>query len=163
VAVDPRTGTLYVAYIVDHPGTAPTDVLLRRSVDHGRTWQAPVAVAVGATAGGAVYFQPQLVVDSAGDVDVSFFALAHGRVGVMLARSTTHGAGFGPLWHITTHPFDPSKATVVEGSNPKHGGWWLGDYQGLAVGPGTLYPFWNDTRTGHLEIFVAAMPIVTIQ
>ena len=35
---------------------------------------------------------------------------------------------------------------------------WIGDYQGLAAGAGMIYPFWNDTRTGHMEIFTAAVP-----
>jgi hypothetical protein len=50
--------------------------------------------------------------------------------------------------------FDPNLG--VQGG--KGGAWWIGDYQGLAAGGGMVYPLWNDTRTGRLEIFAAAVP-----
>lgn len=39
------------------------------------------------------------------------------------------------------------------------GHWWIGDYQGLAAGASKVYACWNDTRSGRLEIYVAAEPI----
>jgi hypothetical protein len=45
----------------------------------------------------------------------------------------------------------------------KTGAWWIGDYQGLAAGRGRIYPFWNDTRTGHLEIFTAVVPVSAVR
>jgi hypothetical protein len=41
----------------------------------------------------------------------------------------------------------------------RRGAWWIGDYQGLAVDGRLLHPFWNDTRTGRLEIFTAVAPL----
>ena len=32
-------------------------------------------------------------------------------------------------------------------------------YQGLAAAPGAFHPLWNDTRTGHLELFTTAFPV----
>ena len=52
---------------------------------------------------------------------------------------------------VTSVSFDP--ALSQPGTSP-----WLGDYQGLAVGPRTIYPFWNDTRTGHMALFTSAIP-----
>jgi hypothetical protein len=51
-------------------------------------------------------------------------------------------------------PFDPAQGSPNGG---KHGAWWIGDYQGLASTPGAFHPFWNDTRTGRLELFTATV------
>jgi hypothetical protein len=40
----------------------------------------------------------------------------------------------------------------------QHGAWWIGDYQGLASAAGAVHPFWNDSRTGRLEILAERMP-----
>jgi hypothetical protein len=50
---------------------------------------------------------------------------------------------------ITSQPFNPAQG----GEPGKHGAWWIGDYQGLASAGGTVHLFWNDPRTGRLEIF----------
>ena len=150
-ATDPVDGTLYVAMLAYRPGTRHTDVLLWRSPDGGRAWAGPVRVNDDPLTDQADHFQPQIAVTSHGTVYISYFALAHGRVDVYLAASTTHGAGFGPGERITTVSFDP----LLSGQQRE--GPWIGDYQGLAIGAGRIYPFWNDTRTGHMEIFAAAV------
>jgi hypothetical protein len=35
--------------------------------------------------------------------------------------------------------------------------WWIGDYQGLAAGPKTFHPLWNDGRAGQLELFTTTV------
>jgi hypothetical protein len=49
---------------------------------------------------------------------------------------------------VTDRPFDPAKA-----------GYELGDYPALATRRGAFHPPWNDTRTGELELFTAAVPV----
>ena len=161
LATDSRDGAVYVTYAAYRPGTMHADIMVARSRNSGRTWSAPLRVTNGPLTDKAVYCQPQVVVDDAGTVAVSYFALAHGRVDVFLARSATHGARrgvlhtpFGPPQQITSRSFDP--ALGLPGG--KEGLWWIGDYQGLAAGPGMFHPLWSDTRTGHLEIFTAALP-----
>ena len=62
---------------------------------------------------------------------------------------------FGPPLTVTTRSFDPARG--VQGG--KHGAWWVGDYQGLAASTASaVHPLWNDTRTGALELFTAAVP-----
>ena len=73
----------------------------------------------------------------------------------MLTRSTTHGTAFNSPLRVTSRAFNPALGLT---GNPKHGLWWIGDYQGLAAGGGVIHPFWNDTRPGRLEIFTAAVP-----
>jgi hypothetical protein len=43
------------------------------------------------------------------------------------------------------------------GSGPKHGAWWIGDYQGITAGAGAFHLVWNDTRTGKLDLFAATV------
>ncbi len=85
---------------------------------------------------------------------VAYLRLARGRVAVLLTQSTAHGLRFGPPQRITTRAFDPTLGLPGD----KEGVWWIGDYQGLAAGPGHFYPCWGDTRTGHLQIVTATVP-----
>jgi hypothetical protein len=151
ITVDRRSGMVDVAHVGDSP-SGSSDVLLVRSADHGGSWQASTVAA--APPGRELYFQPQVAVDDAGGVDASFLALSHAAVNVELARSANHGADFASPTTVTDSPFAPSLG--VRGT--KLGAWWIGDYQGLAAGSGVIYPVWNDTRTGRLEIFAASVP-----
>ena len=106
-----------------------------------------------------MYFQPNVVVDGASGVDVSFLALSHGTINMEVTRSTTRGERLRCSDHghrITV----PARAGGFCSS--KHGAWWIGDYQGLAAGPGVVYPVWNDTRTGELQIFAASVAITDL-
>lgn len=155
-ATDPRDGSLYVARAAPRPSTGHLGVLVWRSSDAGGRWSAPLWLGAGP---GAVAdnFQPQLAVDGVNGVCLTYFALARGRVDLFLARSSAHGARFGVSRRITTISFDPTLG--LRGG--KGGPWWIGDYQGPAIGGGMIYPFWNDTRTGRLEVFAAAIPLAT--
>jgi hypothetical protein len=148
-ATDPRTGTVYVARAA-LARTGHLAILLWRDVDGGRAGTAPAMVAPGSQAD---QFQPQLAVGDRGAVYVSYFAYRGGRVGLYLARSPMGGARFGPSLAVTSASFDP--ALGLRGG--KGGPWWIGDYQGLTSSGGMVYPLWNDTRTGRLEIFGAAV------
>ena len=158
VTVDPHSGTVYVAYVAPSGSGMTSNVLLARSASHGRTWQPSRTVAAGASAGQAVYFQPNVVVDSASGIDMCFLALSHGTVNTELTRSTTRGEGFPAPITVTESPFKPGLGL----HSSKHGAWWIGDYQGLAAGAGVVYPVWNDTRTGQLEIFAASVAITEL-
>jgi hypothetical protein len=156
VAADPGDGTVYVASAEVPSGSTPPVVQVRASTDGGRTWTAPTAPADDVAVGGADRFQPELAARSGGVLFVSYFRLAGGRVDVVLARSADHGANFAPGRRIADAAFDPALGV----SDEKRGGplpAWIGDYQGLAAGPDAVHPFWNDTRTGSLQIFTAAV------
>jgi hypothetical protein len=156
VTTDPHSGAVYVAYAVTRSGSHGSAIVVARSRTNGRTWQSAVGAGRGSPDGAMHYFQPQLIVDGTGSVDLLCFAYAHDRVAVLLARSATGGTHFQQVLRLTPRPFDPALSTA--GSGGKHGLWWIGDYQGLAAGAGWLHPFWNDTHTGHLEIVTAAIP-----
>jgi hypothetical protein len=89
---------------------------------------------------------------------VSYFALTDGTIDVYLTSSTDPARVFSAPVRLTDQSFDPSAGIAEEGSG-KHGSWWVGDYQGLALGGGHAYAVWNDTRTGTLQLFAASAPI----
>jgi hypothetical protein len=147
-----RDGSLYVAFPVHRPGAAHSDIVVTASRDRGRTWSGPAA----ATPRDEVtYFQPNVAVDAAGRVAVSAFALADGKVSEVLLVSPPGGRRFAPPLRVSAAPFSPlDKTTETKG---KYGTWWLGDWQGLAAGPGGFQLVWNDTRTGSLDLFAATV------
>jgi hypothetical protein len=153
-ATDPRDGTLYISFVRTQPGTARPAIVLMRSRDNGRTWVALKGVPHGSLTDSMDQLQPQLAVIMDGTLVVSYFALAHARVDLYLVRSDNQGARFEPPVRVTSRSWDPTLGISIG-----NGQFFAGDYQGLAAGPRTIYPFWNDTRTGRLEIFTAAIPL----
>jgi hypothetical protein len=152
VAVSPRGDAIYVAFPQHQPRAARSDIAVTASYDHGRTWTRPVTATPGDD---VIYFQPNLVVDPAGRVAISAFALADGRIDEVLLLSRPQVLRFGPPLRVTTAPFDPENPTTS--ARGKYGIWWLGDWQGLTVGAGAFHLVWNDTRTGKLDLYTAAV------
>lgn len=142
---------VYAAFTTHRPGADHSAIMVSASYDRGRSWRRPVAAT---PPGHVIYFQPQITVENDGQVALSAFALADGRVNVVLCKSRPGPLRFGLPLTITSRPFNPKQGTLSGG---KHGPWWIGDYQGLACVPGALHPFWNDTRTGRLELFTATI------
>jgi hypothetical protein len=156
IAIDPHTGAIYASVTSYAPATRASEVEVFTSRDHGRSWSGPTVVA--STVGGA-YFQPQLAAGDGGQVGLSVFELASGRVHVVMVTSTSAGTSFGPPRTVTGSSFDPTLGlTNGDGASAQH---WIGDYQGLAATPGAFHPLWNDTRTGHLELFTATIPVAS--
>jgi hypothetical protein len=151
IAAAPDGQAVYAAFTTHKPGGDHSDIVVSASYDRGRTWRPPVAAT---PADHMIYFQPQITVDNDGRVTLSAFALAQGRIHVVLFTSRSGPLRFGPPLTVTSRPFDPKIGTLSGG---KHGAWWIGDYQGLACVLGAVHPFWNDTRTGRLELFTATV------
>jgi hypothetical protein len=150
VAASPNGDALYVAFTKHKPGTAHSDIMVTASHDRGRTW----STAARATPDDAViYFQPNLVVDDAGRLAISAFALAHGRINEVLLISRPRVLRFHPPLRVTAAPFNPKDRTTA--SRGKYGTWWIGDWQGIAASAGAFQLVWNDTRTGKLDLFAA--------
>jgi hypothetical protein len=112
------------------------------SHDRGRTWTKPVTATPHDD---VTYFQPNLAINEAGRLGISAFAPARGHVNQVLLLSKPHRLRFQVPLQVTTTPFDPHTGTL---SFPKHGAWWIGDYQGITASAGAFHLVWNDTRTG---------------
>lgn len=129
-AIDPRTGTLYVAYEgSDFTGGKYNQVQLVHSTDGGRTWSAPVRVN-GAPQAAA--FTPTVAVDAYGTVAVTYYDLRDLPAGdtttlptaTWLTTASGPNSAFGGERRLGP-VFDLLRA-------PNAGGFFLGDYQGLA-------------------------------
>jgi hypothetical protein len=99
------------------------------------------------------YLQPQPAMDEGGRLALSAFAYRRGLVDVVVLVAEPAIVRFGRPVGVTSRPFDPARGTL----SGKHGAWWIGDYQGLASAAGRVHPFWNDPRTGRLELVTASL------
>jgi hypothetical protein len=145
IAAHPGRGLVCAAFIDHAAGASRAGVLLAASWDGGRTWSRGTAVTPQDQ---VIYFQPAVAIDDAGQIGVMAFAMNQGKASVVFMISEPGSLRFGPPIAVTHQPFDP--ATV---------NYELGDYQALATTPGAFQPLWNDTRTGELELFTAAVPV----
>jgi photosystem II stability/assembly factor-like uncharacterized protein len=145
VAAHPASGLVCAAFIDHAAGASRAGVLLAASRDGGRTWSRGTAVTPRDQ---VIYFQPEVAIDAAGRIAVMAFGMNHGTASVVLMISEPGSLRFGLPVMVTGQPFDPAKASYE-----------LGDYQALATTPGGFHPLWNDTRTGELQLFTAAVPV----
>lgn len=154
IAVDQHHNTLYAVFVTHQSQAASSDIMLSASYDSGRTWSAAQSITPGNNA--LIYFQPQLAVDEAGRVAVSAYAFdsTQNLANVVLFVSEPHALRFGQPLTVTSQPFSPAQGAPNGGL---HGTWWIGDFQGLTSTPGAFHPFWDDTRTGELEVFTATV------
>ncbi|WP_327136176.1 glycoside hydrolase (plasmid) [Streptomyces sp. NBC_01343] len=144
-AVDPKTGTLYMAYEgSDFSGGAFDEVQLVRSTDGGRTWGAPELISPK----GVPAFSPSIAVDGRGTVALTYYDLRFLKPG-----------------DTTTLPTACQLATLAHG-DPKHrterrisrifdwlqapfaGGYFLGDYQGLVADDRGVRAVLTETHSG---------------
>jgi hypothetical protein len=130
-AVDPVTGQLYVVYEgSDFTGGAYDQVLLTSSTDGGRSWRAPTRIS-GVPASPA--FTPTVAVTRSGVVGVTYYDIRTLTPGNTTSLPTS-------TW-LTVSPrggrhFDRERsiAPVFDWlSAPQAGGYFLGDYEGLAA------------------------------
>ncbi|TME09352.1 MAG: exo-alpha-sialidase, partial [Chloroflexi bacterium] len=155
-ACDLKTGQLYITW--SDKGYGDADILFSTSKDRGQTWTTPIRVNDDPLRNGANQFQPQLVVAPDGVISISFFDTRvdpqHRLIDVFLAQSTNKGASFLKNVCVTTQSWDPAVDAPIDRSGQQ----FIGDYQGLAADNHFVHLFWNDTRTGKQEIFMAAVP-----
>ena len=142
VAVDPITGTAYVAWQDGGPD-GNVVVRLAKSTDHGQSWdQLGVVNTVPATDA----HTPSVEVDGEGNVAVTYYDFRFNDVNSTdgletahwIRRSATGGESFGPDELLGT-TFDTRKA-------PYALGYFLGDYDGLASIGASFEPFWISTQ-----------------
>jgi hypothetical protein len=149
IATDPTDADrLYVTWSSNN-GTSQTDVFVSRSLNGGDTWSAPVRVNDDPLGNPRDQFFPWVAVDDDGIVRVMWgddrldLVNTGGKLyDIFLAKSTDHGATFGPNIRVTTESSDPD----FDG----FGGTFIGDYFGLSA---SGLAVWADTRGGNQDIF----------
>jgi len=157
--IDPATGRLYIVWEDSRfNGGNYDEIALSTSTDGGVTWSAPVRVN---TPTGKPAFTPSVAVNATGTVGVTYYDLrdlttetATLPTNYWLTTSTNHGGSFTSETHLAG-PFDEMTA-------PNAGGFFLGDYEGLAtVGPSFL-AFFAQANSGNTsnrtDIFARTTP-----
>ncbi|HEY5971409.1 MAG TPA: sialidase family protein [Pseudoxanthomonas sp.] len=147
IAVAPN-GTLYVAWQDSRfDGGLRDAIVISRSVDDGHTWTPPrrVSAAVGVAA-----FNHAVHVRGDGMVGVTYYdfrsdgAAATLLTDMWLARSSDGGA----TW-AEARIADPFDMAIAPSTNPNTGGYFVGDYQGLASRGNVFLPFFSRTNNAN--------------
>ncbi len=158
-AIDPNNGKLYVVWEdARFTNGATNQAVLSRSTDGGATWSTPAVVS---NANSKPAFTPQVAVNSAGTVGVTYYDFRNpdsSTVGqptnYWFTSSTNSGVTFGGEERITPTSFDMLNA-------PNAGGLFLGDYQGLAANGTAFVPFFvqtNDENTSNrTDVFATSI------
>jgi hypothetical protein len=132
IAVDPATGSIYVAWQDANVGYGPTYIRMSVSRDEGLTWSSPTVVS--RTPASTSAFTPVVAVNGSGYVGVFYYDFRNYVGGsspstdAWLAAYSDDGSSlsFEVEQRLTTSTFDILQA-------PWAGGFFLGDYQGLAT------------------------------
>ncbi len=136
-------GDLYVVW-ADELGTGSgPDVVLSRSTDGGATWSPPIRVSDDTN--GSYQFMPAIAVGPDGAITVSFLdqrnAPGTTLYDLYAARSMNGGLSFRRNRRIS----DRTSDSQLDG----FGGFFIGDYTGLAVKRFHAFPYWTDARPGN--------------
>jgi Neuraminidase (sialidase) len=145
-AIDPATGRLYVVWQeAGFSGGTHSDIAISSSPDGGATWSAPAKVNA---AGGKQAFNPSVRVNASGTVAVTYYDF----------RSLTNETATLPTdyWFVSSKDGGQTwggETRLAGGfdmkSAPYAGGYFIGDYQGLASYDDTFYPFFVGANSGN--------------
>jgi hypothetical protein len=157
--IDPATGRLYIVWEDSRfNGGNYDEIALSTSTGGGATWSAPARVN---TPTGKPAFTPSVAVNSTGTVGVTYYDLrnlttetATLPTDYWLTSSTDHGGSFTSETHLAG-PFDEMTA-------PNAGGFFLGDYEGLATAGSSFLAFFAQANSGNTsnrtDIFAEKTP-----
>ncbi|MGW6687266.1 sialidase family protein [Streptomyces sp. NPDC054961] len=127
-AVDPKTGTLYMAYEgTDFSAGAFNSVQLVRSTDGGRTWGSPELISPDAVPA----FSPSIAVDERGTVALTYYDLRFLKPGDTTTLPTAYQLATLPHGHPGLQTERRISRIFDWLQAPFAGGYFLGDYQGL--------------------------------
>jgi hypothetical protein len=151
-AMDPVTGNLYVVWAAAQAsdGDRP-EIVLVSSADGGSSWSTPHRIS---GSGGRPAFTPAIAVSRQGDIGVTFYSANQ------LYAANTDSDPHPPLvlvdaWFVGSRDGGRHFAVRVHLGGPfKYwaapfaNGYFLGDYQGLAVSGPDFHPFFVMTNSG---------------
>ncbi len=169
LAIDPRSGRLYVAWSDLRNGDS--DVFVRRSDDRGKTWSRPVRVDNAEDSPRQQQYLPKLAVAPNGRVDVLFLDRDDRddrddplHTTAVLSSSFDKGGTWDAVT-VSDQPFDARVGPRNEPSDPGARLAEIGTNLGLASTIDAAYAVWADSRRGSVErgqqdLFFATVRVV---
>jgi len=156
LAVSPVDGTLYAVWADDTGtvgGNANVDLYFTRSTDQGSTWATPWVVNRDGIPPGDQFF-PWLEVDSDGRLHLLFYdtrntAQSDSAPNAILDAYYSWSDDGGESWteyRLTPVSFDSALTDTGSGQ-------FIGDYLGVGVAGGGVFPVYLSTQNGLREIF----------
>jgi len=161
IAVDhsygPRRGWIYITYAARPAAGQPPDVYLVKSTDFGATWSAPVKV--NSEPANRDQWFPAIAVDPAdGSVNIVYYDSrnypSNDSTEVYLSRSLDGGVTWEDIKVSDRAHLPRAIAGLASG--------YQGDYIGITVKNGVVWPFWNDNRLGFHQAYTAKVFFIQI-
>ncbi|NVO19577.1 MAG: T9SS type A sorting domain-containing protein [Bacteroidetes bacterium] len=155
ISNSPWRGTIYIVWAnVGIPGENSgnnVDVYMIHSADSGSTWSPPVRINQDMPIEGKQHFFPWISCDPAnGNLAVVFyddrFTLPD-QLETWVAASTDGGANWQDF-RVSDVAFTPQPVTGLSDD-------YFGDYLGISINQGMVYPCWTDNRTGVAMTYVS--------
>jgi hypothetical protein len=120
------------------------DISFTRSLDHGTTWSRMTTVSVAGSGDPARndQFFPWMDVDAQGNLHAIWYDNRRDPGNVRIRTFQGYSTDQGATWsnaNISTKSWNPNDGFFDSGD-------FIGDYNGLAVGDGVIYPLWTDGR-----------------
>ncbi len=147
-AADPLSGDLLVVWNDQLLGDA--DVLAVRSSDGGDNWSTPVRV--NDDPAGRTQCFPWLTFDAGGVAHAIWYDRRQDgtNLDVYYATSGDGGATWSANLRLTAESFAPILPWDTSVA-------FLGDYNAIAAAGGRVYPFYQDSREGNQDVWVAVI------
>jgi hypothetical protein len=142
---NPVDGSLnYIVQNNINRASSGADISFTRSLDHGATWSDMTTVSVNGSGNPARndQFFPWMDVGPQGNLHAIWFDNRQDPGNVRIRTFQGRSADGGTTWsnvNISTKAWDPNQGFFDSGA-------FIGDYNGLAVGDGVIYPIWTDGR-----------------
>jgi hypothetical protein len=132
LAVSPSNGNVYVVY-PDQPKSSTSKIEFVKSTNGGGSFSSPVALNDSTT---GERLMPSVAVDDADNVSACWFDTRNGGstsvYDIYATRTTNAGTSFSPNARVTKN-----------GSINAASASFIGDYGGIAAGPGFAHPVWT--------------------
>ncbi len=142
---NPVDGSLnYIVQNNVNRSVSGADISFTKSFDYGVTWSDMTTVSVDRSGNPARndQFFPWMDVDPTGNLHAIWFDNRDNPANRLIRTYQGYSATGGATWsnvNISTKPWNPNQSFFDTGD-------FIGDYNGLAVGDGVIYPIWTDGR-----------------